>query len=536
MKLTQKLRDHMVAHHGVAADASDDALKSAVASALVAGKLSTKELDEMTADADPKAKIAGIVTEVVTPMFADLTKQMEKLVGMATHHTSDGKPAAAPAEHNAEKAKEAAEFIKAAAIDSQNKQAGEVRVKKASESYEDTRSGCVWQKAGDVGEYASGKPAFIWEGVEGGSGGTPRYIDHPSRLQEAKGAAYLKLMLRKQCPELRGRIRISDHEMDLIKETIHEHRFIGAMMEKGACLNRRKLSDLEVKAVLDEAGTSVGAEVVPEFFDDAIIRTPLLHGELAPYVEYVPVTRGSSADSASIGTPTFVSTASGTAITPFNTASYVTAFDTNFYPASCAVQFGNDFLEDATPGFFNAVMAQIGEESKRWLDEQIAVGDGTTEPQGIFTASGTAVTPDSSHTFSSLTYADIVTLAFGINKAARNAFGGSYTRFVMNDPQYKELMQLATGVTGDTRPVFGVMWKEYMLGDYPVSVQNNISNGNLALCNLRGYRMYRRRGLSFITDNVGSTHRLADLTTLLGRMRWGGKITLASTFIAEMTT
>jgi HK97 family phage major capsid protein len=200
-------------------------------------------------------------------------------------------------------------------------------------------------------------------------------------------------------------------------------------------------------------------------------------------------------------------------------------------------EWGIDFESDATPNYMANVIAQIGDESLRWLDEQIAIGDGTTEPQGLFVGTTTAVGTVSSHTAGSMSYADIVQLAFGIDKAHRNAFGGSFTRFVMKDSQYKQLWQVATGVTGDARPVFAnptFQWKSYQLGDYPVSVQNNITTGNLALVNLRGYRMYRRQGISFLQEESGRTLRLLHERMLMARMRWGGQMTLAG-YVGEMT-
>ena len=494
--------------------------------------MSTETTTAPASDAKPdaKAKVTELVNEAVNAALPDalakaLAPFQESLAKTVTESLAKANPTQ-PLSPEDQKGHD----LLAAAANASAQTDPNVRVKQASEWYSDTKSACTWLKGRE-----EGKPAYLWEN------GAPRYIDNPSQLQLAKAGAWLKMQIREQIPELRGRIKLTEHDKQLIRETVSRDRFVGPIGQKDHFIGSRKLSEadqmeLNLKAVLDESGASRGDQAVPEFFDDAIIRTPLLHGELFPHIEVIPVQRGSSADGFTISTPTFVSTASGSTITPFSTTSFVTAFDTTFYPASCGFEMGLDFESDAVPAFAQSVIDQIGEEAKRWLDEQIAVGDGTTEPQGIFTASGTSVSPDSSHTFSSFTYADIVTLAFGINKAHRNAFGGNATRFVMNDSQYKELMQIATGVTGDTRPVFGMMWKEYMLGDYPVSVQNDVSDGNLALCNLRGYRMYRRQGLQFVQDETGRTSRLANTRLLLGRMRWGGKITLASGYIAEMTT
>ena len=119
-------------------------------------------------------------------------------------------------------------------------------------------------------------------------------------------------------------------------------------------------------------------------------------------------------------------------------------------------------------------------------------------------------------------------------KAARAAFGGNRTRYVLNDTQYKKFMQLATGVTGDDRPLFGMNVKAYQLGDYGVSVQQNITSGDMAFCNLGAYRLYRRQGLQFLSDETGRTNRLANSRLVVARMRWGGQIELPTTYVVQM--
>ena len=96
-------------------------------------------------------------------------------------------------------------------------------------------------------------------------------------------------------------------------------------------------------------------------------------------------------------------------------------------------------------------------------------------------------------------------------------------------------LQIVTGVTGDTRPVFGMNIKDYHLGDYEVRVQNSISAGNIALANVGAYRMFRRQGIQFTTDQTGRTNRLTNTKILIARMRWGGQMPLASGYIAEMS-
>lgn len=398
------------------------------------------------------------------------------------------------------------------------------RVKKASESYSHTKSTLCYTH--DVPNHPlkrAGNPVVYFKGNDlDPTMSVPTTIDAPSQAEYAKIGAWVKWQARKEGAP----VRMNEHEMQLVKEVAHEDRFVGDGF------GSRKFTEFETKAVLDDS-SSGGQEAVPEYFDYAIITTPLLHGELAPYVTQIPVARGSSADGFSIGTPTFVSTASGSAVTPFTTTGFVTAFDTNFYPASCGFEIGLDFEEDAVPNFGQAVVNQIGQEAMRWLDEQIAIGDGTTEPQGIFTATGTAVSATNG-TSGAVTYNDTLNMVFAMNKAARAALGGNRVRFVGNDTNYKFFMQIATGVTGDTRPIFGMAIKDYMLGQYPYSVQNNVTTGDVAFCNLAAYRLYRRQGIKFVYEDRGSTLTLANKRLIFARMRYGGKLTLPTTYCIQM--
>lgn len=397
------------------------------------------------------------------------------------------------------------------------------RVKKATESYVSTKGTLCYREDGKAPWQKAGMPVQLFSGHLNQS----MTFDHPSQAEYAKAGALAKFYAKKAGLPL----TMSEHEMELVKECLHEDRFVGDpdAGHYGGC---RKLTEFEVKTVLDDS-TSGGQYAVPEWFDYALITSPLLYGELFPYVNVINVPRGSSADGASFGTPTFVSTAEGSGVSPFTTTSFISNFDTTFYPATCALEMGLDFEADAVPNIGQQIIAKIGMESMRWLDEQIAVGDGTTEPQGIFTATGTSASAENGTT-GALTYNDALNMVFAMGKAARVAFGGNRTRYVLNDTQYKKFMQIATGVTGDTRPVFGMNVKAYQLGDYPVSVQQNITSGDMAFCNLGAYRLYRRQGLQFLSDDTGRTNRLAHTRLIVARMRWGGQLELPTTYCVQM--
>ena len=514
----KNLKTFLVSQNLVAADATDEQVKAAAATAIRENKLTVEKYTELLTSADEPNKLELLIEKAVAASLAKLPKPDVVLDNTAKNVLDAAAKAATVAELKPDSNTPTPHQLLGKAADVH------IRVAKATERYKQTRRPLIATKG--AGE---GRPLMYFDSVAGMENNPiQRQAEDCSEAEYAKfGAIAAKRMLQ-ACGINR---KLPEHWENLLLESAHEDAWVGLHGQKTA--HGRKLTDFEQKAVLDD-GTSGGSEAVPEWFDFAAIATPLLHSELLPYVQVVRVPRGSAADSYTIGTSTFVSTASGTGVTPFTTTSFVGAFDTTFFPATCAIEFGLDFLEDAAPQFGEMVMNQIRQEHLRWLDEQIAVGDGTTEPQGIFTASTQTVTPESSHTYSSFSYNDVLNLAFGIDKAHRNAFGGTSTRFVMNDSQYKKLMQIVTGVTGDKRPIFGMGIKDYMLGDYPVSVQNNIANGNMALSNLRGYRLYQRQGLQFLEEEAGRTLRLANTRLVMARTRWGGKITL-TTFTSEIT-
>lgn len=532
----------------VAADADPKTDADAVAKAKVAaGELDLKDYvawcNEFTAESAKKSseaelKLKGLVSEPLAQLSAKLDKLVDVFVASKSAPQTDDKSA----ERLAAEAEAAAKRFDAAGAGVQTKtvetevgkqfagtagQTTEPRVKKASESYSSTKTTLTYKESRDWKGQRAGDAVKMFTDEKG----TYTTLDELSRLENAKAAVWFKFKTRGL---YKGHMpQLNDHEMQLLLEILHEDRFVGIPIKGSDATESRKLHDFEIKAILDD-GTSGGQEAVPEFFDTGIITPPLLNGELLPFVNIIPMARGSSVDGFSHGTPTFLSTASGQAVNEFNTAGFIAAFDTPVFPATCAISWGLDFESDTLPTFGASVLNQIGQEALRWADEQIAVGDGTSEPQGIFTATGVNV-PSVGGTGALMKYTDALNLVFGIGKAARNALGGNRCRYVMKDSQYKRMMQIVTGVTGDERPIFGMNTQEYRLGEYGVSVQDNITAGEIAFCNLAAYRMYRRQSLQFTTTTEGDTLLRSNRRLVVARMRWGGKLTLPTTYCAQMS-
>ena len=183
-------------------------------------------------------------------------------------------------------------------------------------------------------------------------------------------------------------------------------------------------------------------------------------------------------------------------------------------------------LEDDSPiGISDTLIMQFSEKMMEWLDNQIANGDGTTEMEGVFVASGTvAVAPALLN--GPQTVGDYENLYFGITKPfrTRGQYGNAVS-FLANDVSYKRSRQVPVG-SDDARRVFGMDHASYRLLDTPYLVQNDIANTKIACVNLAGYRCYKRLGMTVRLEQAGATLALANERLIVVRGRFGGRLML----------
>ena len=528
MQVTATLREHLE-KSGLKPGSSDIEVKKFAMKALGEGKLTPKQFAEWSAG---KEQLDAAVPAATTENLPDAKSLFNGAVGTE----------------------------------------GNVRVKPIKERFDCTKATAKFGMSGKSrqstltspggrGDRQPGMDAYYMEVDPQTDLAVKKPVLEPSEFEVAKMGAVLKHCLirdygRETCQRILGKwkFRWTEEDQHLLNAAVHEDEWVGPGAKNGERIeSARKLSEFERKSFVeqglyggyrpggmkapildDTGGASGGEQAVPQYFDFEAIRTPLLYGELVPYVEITATNRGKSAHSYSIGTPTFVTTASGSAISAFDATSFVSTFDVTFFPASCGILWGRDFEMDAAPNFGQLVVAQLGDQFKYQMDNWIAIGDGTTQPQGLKNASLSSVSATgSSH--ATMVYNDGLNLAFGVTKPFRKAFGGENTMFIMTDKMYKKFMQVTTGVTGDTRPIYGMHVKDYQLGDYHVAIQNDIADGTVFFGNLRGYRLYRRLGLYFELITTGQTLTLANEKLLFARARFGGKVTLTNYF-AQMTS
>lgn len=512
MRVTANLKAFVVAKAWVDASATDDQIKSAVGLKLMSGDLTPDKLAELTKEVSPPGQsIAALVATEVAKAVAGLSLQQpvqpaKDPIVAGVQKAGGPNPGAVLAEV-------------APAI------TPEIRVKSAVECYEHTKRQAIYPEKTAMG---SAHPFANRPAVHMG-----RALDMPSDRDKAIAGAYFKFALASSCPEAlhshmipRG-LRMTDHDKDLIEWAKRNSSWVGVLNPRddaydwGLEINRRRLNDLEMKALIDDS-TSGGIEIAPIEFDDMLVTTPVLFGELFPLVNVVNVTRGRRMKGGAIGNPTITSgTAEGTAITVFDTTSLVSAFDTTIYNAVGALEIGMDFEEDSPTNVGDIIMMKYGEKYMEWLDRVIGSGDGTTEPTGIFTASGTTLVPTDNGVGGPPTVSDYEALMFGVSKAYRNSKGNRNV-FLGNDTSYRRARGIAVSPT-DERRVFGLTHGDYRMLDTPYKVQNNLTNSQIGYCNMGWYRLYRRLGVSVRVETQGQTLALKNTRLIVCRARFGGK-------------
>jgi HK97 family phage major capsid protein len=375
-----------------------------------------------------------------------------------------------------------------------------IRVKATSEHYSDKRASAVHVK--------TGKPVFDEYGSE---------VSRPSQKSLAMAGVTLKYAARKAGMPTEW----TEHDEQLLTETIETQEWASYQGEPGQC---KIYAPGAIKApLLDESGGSGGLEVTPITFDDSVITTPLLVGELLPQVDLKPIARGRRIEGASIGTPTAQwNEGDNSTGTLFDSTSQIAALDSTVFDLSCHVEVGLNFMSDSPLNIGNILVQLIGERMSNELEKVIAEGDGTTQPQGIKTASGTNSV---SFGAAAATAAKYVELLFSVPKEQRGNFA-----FIANETTYRRARSIATGVTGDTRFVFNMDVENYNVLGRPYLICHHLSNAEILAGNMSKYRLYRRLGSQVTWTTQGSTLQRRNMALLTVRQRWAGRPMLASAF------
>lgn len=372
----------------------------------------------------------------------------------------------------------------------------DIRVKKPSERYNATKS---------IAKHARSGMAVCDE--------KGRQVETVSELEYAKAGAFLKHRAARDGQPA----ELSEHEREMVAEMYDSDSWCGKISGQ----YETAVSGQRVKALLNDS-TSGGRELVPEWFDSAIIQYPLLHSELLPKVDLRDVPRGSAVETASVGNPTVVwGTPEGTTMGIFDTSSLVAGIDTSLHNVVAAIEVGKDFLSDAAADVGRVLVENIGQRLLSELDRVVAKGNGVTEPLGIFNSSMIDIGNPAGGNGATPQVADYEELMFSVGKQYRNA--AMRPVFISNDVTYSRCRGISVGAS-DARRVFGMDYENYQLMGHPFLVQNDLANNYAAFVCMARYRLYRRMAQSVEFISGGKELALKNLTMLVVRGRFGGKL------------
>ena len=168
------------------------------------------------------------------------------------------------------------------------------------------------------------------------------------------------------------------------------------------------------------------------------------------------------------------------------------------------------------------------------LDRIVPNGNGSTEPEGFFNASGTIAVNSDNNTSGPPTLPDYESLLFSVGKQYRNS--SMRCAFISNDTTYARSRGIrvdphAIGTTVNQSPVLGLnAINQYSTIDWPHRIQNDIGNSSVAFGALAKYRMYRRSGLQIDWHTEGKELARRNVALLVVRARFGGQIVDGNAF------
>ena len=533
LKMTEKLQEWLVANSDVSADASEGDFKKAAADAMVEGTLTSELFVELTKD--PAAEAAKSFEAKMDALLDAVKSSTERISALEQAKSEPEKSELQAKEYReaelSEKAPKAAADVAKATADAEP----EVNVIQAHKRYDDTKTAATFptHTAKGMRHPYAGQPVFEGGGVSG-----RRAINQPSQLDKAISGAYLKYSISsslggKNVPRC---FRMTDHDNDLLQYALRERAWGGVI--GGDCssqpnavgVDNEKLSPSLQKYLLDDANSG-GLEIAPIAFDDDVIMTPLLNGEIFPMVNTVNITRGRRIEGALLANVTLAASTEGTAITLYSTAGFVTAFDTTIFVVAGAIEIGLDFISDSPVDVASIITQQYGQQLLTWLDTQICTGDGTTEPDGIVGASGVISVAGGS---AAPTVGVYESFLFGVVKEYKQGTPTSRIAYAANETTYQRARAIAVGGS-DARRVFGMDHESYTLFGHPYAINGSFANTEAVFGNFARYRMYRRLGLSVTATTEGSTLKRSNEMLIVARARFGGQVEDGAAFAVSTT-
>jgi HK97 family phage major capsid protein len=190
-------------------------------------------------------------------------------------------------------------------------------------------------------------------------------------------------------------------------------------------------------------------------------------------------------------------------------------------------------MTDSPVNIGQKLTEEYGKALLTWLDEQIQIGDGTTEPQGVFNASGITSVAGGAVALTIAKYMDLIAAVpyqyrQGVPPASR-CFGGT-------DTSYWRARALAAGAGGVNQDYVDQGHDSYTLLKVPYAIAGSWqTNAKISYGCYGRYRMYQGLGATPFVETKGYTLVRANQTLFGIRARFGGQVEDPAAFSATTT-
>jgi len=192
---------------------------------------------------------------------------------------------------------------------------------------------------------------------------------------------------------------------------------------------------------------------------------------------------------------------------------------------TCFLEVGRDLFEDSVVDLGDVLLGRISERMANEMDKVVAVGNGTTQPEGVMNKSGTTAVSFGGAT----SIGNYESLLFGVGKQYRKAPGNRFV-FAGNETAYQRARAMNVG-TNDARRLFGLNHESYTL--FPprqYRICGDLTNQQLFAGDMSRYRMYRRLGLRTEWTTEGKSLMRSNTALLAIRARYGGQVMVGEAF------
>ena len=294
-----------------------------------------------------------------------------------------------------------------------------------------------------------------------------------------------------------------------------EDFFRGVVFGRRTCVH-----PTNVKA-LSEGTDSAGGYLVPtEYIAELVKRLPEL-SELYPYVRNIPV-KSNAGTMPALLTDIEMSWDEAENAALDETDPVFTQVSYSIHRCNALSKMSAELVEDADPGMIGVITELFTEAVAAERDKMIATGNGSTQPQGLASATVSVVSVSGSITFAKLREIEFL-LKKKYRKGARWVVGNTALRYVMSlkDDNGRPLFN-GGNIDAGVQPT--------LLG-YPISQQDDLASTEMYLGDLKRYLWFDRRKVTIgQTDVGGDAFAYNQVWTKLIE-RCDGKLALGEAFV-----